>query len=299
MSPTPDPRPSDPSTSVSDASTSEVLDDRAAAAERAARFRELHERSEPFVVPNPWDVGSARLLAAAGFEALATTSAGAAASAGVADGELDTDAVIAHVATIVGATDLPVSADLEHGGGESPDMVAATIHRAAGAGASGGSIEDLGDDGAILPLALSVERIVAAVEAARSAAGDFVITARCELMLRPERDLDTTIARLRAYEDAGADVLYAPGLTTREEVRAVVDSVARPLNVVMGLGSSSLTFADLAELGVRRISVGSALARAAYGALLRAAVEITGAGTFTFADDAISYADLNAMLARR
>ena len=267
--------------------------------ERGARFVELHARAEPFVIPNPWDAGSARLLAAAGFEALATTSAGAAAALGLPDGRLDRDETIANVAAIAAATSLPVSADLEAGYGDEPDAVAATIRAAAAAGAVGGSIEDRRPDGTLFPLDQSIARVAAAVEAARSLPHDFVLTARCEEMLGTGRDVDlrVAIARLQAYQAAGADVLYAPGQTTADQIRAVVTSVDRPVNVVMGLGGATFTVDELGELGVRRISVGSALARAAYGALQRAAAEMTTAGTFTFAAEAIPYADLHRMLA--
>ncbi len=265
--------------------------------DRARRFRALHARPQPFVIPNPWDIGSARLLAAAGFEALATTSAGVAAAAGVVDGGLDRSAAIAHVATIARATDLPVSADLEAGYHAAPDVVAATIVAAAAAGAVGGSIEDLGPDGDLYERAHAVDRVRAAVEAARSRSHDFVLTARCESMLTATADLDETIVRLQAYQDAGADVLYAPGLTTADEIRAVVSALDRPVNVLMGLGGATFTVAQLGELGVRRISLGSGLARAAYGALLRAAREMQADGTFSFADDAVPFGELQTLLA--
>lgn len=265
--------------------------------ERGRRFRALHQQPTPFVVPNPWDAGSARLLAGAGFEALATTSAGLAASVGVPDGAVSRDATLHHVAVIAAATDLPVSADLEDGYGESPDAVAAIIAAAGAAGAVGGSIEDLRSRGAeLFPLGLAVERVAAAVEAARSLPFDFTLTARCELPVVDDDALGVVIERLRAYEDAGADVLYAPGVRTPEHIRAVVSSVDRPVNVVMGLGGFTLPLTELGELGVRRISVGSALARAAYGALLRAIAEIRSAGTFAFAAEAVPYARLNDLL---
>ena len=273
--------------------------DRAAAlAERGRRFRALHERDQPFVIPNPWDVGSARLLAVAGFEALATTSAGHAASVGVADGALCAADTIGHIALITNATDLPVTADLEQGYSTAPEDVAAIIRNAATTGVVGGSIEDLDRRGGdLLDIGLAKDRIAAAVEVARSLPFDFVVTARCESFGIGRPDLAATIARLQAYQAAGADVLYAPALTTSEQIAAVVSSTDRPVNVVMGLGTPTFTVDHLGELGVRRISVGSAMARAAYGALLRAVDEIRSRGTFDFADDAVPYARLCKLLA--
>ncbi|MDP2291852.1 MAG: isocitrate lyase/phosphoenolpyruvate mutase family protein [Actinomycetota bacterium] len=265
--------------------------------DRGRRFRALHEQSVPFVVPNPWDAGSARLLAGAGFAALATTSAGLAASVGVPDGAVGRDDTIRHVATIAGATDLPVTADLEDGYDDAPDAVAAVIAAAAAAGAVGGSIEDLRGRGAdLFPLGLAVERVAAAVEAARALPFDFVLTARCEQPVVDDDALRMVIERLLAYQEAGADVLYAPGVRTAAHIHAIVSSVDRPVNVVMGLGGFTLPLTELAELGVRRVSVGSAMARAAYGALLRAADEIRDDGTFGFAGDAVPYARLNDLL---
>jgi 2-methylisocitrate lyase-like PEP mutase family enzyme len=273
-------------------------DPTATLAARGRRFRALHERDHPFVIPNPWDVGSARLLAGAGFEALATTSAGHAASAGVADGDLCVTDTLEHVALIANATELPVSADLEQGYGATPEDVAATIRNAAAAGAVGGSIEDLdGRGGDLFDIGLAVDRIAAAVGVARSLPFDFVVTARCESFGIGRPDLAATIARLQAYQSAGADVLYAPALATSEQIAAVVSSTDRPVNVVMGLGTPTFTVDHLGELGVRRISVGSALARAAYGAFLRAVDEIRSRGTFDFADDAVPYARLCKLLA--
>lgn len=260
------------------------------------RFRRLHGGPRPFVIPNPWDVGSARLLAGAGFEALATTSAGAAAAAGVPDGQLDRDAMLAHVAQIAAATDLPVSADLEAGYGDDADEVAATILAAATAGAVGGSIEDRRPDGDLYPLTEAVARVAAAVAAAGAVPGGFVLTARCELMLTDRPDLDETIARLQAYQAAGAEVLYAPGPTTASDIGAIVSAVERPVNVVVGLGPAALSVGELGDLGVRRISLGSALARTAYGSLLRAAAEMRTAGSFGFVADAVPYGELKTRL---
>ncbi|HXJ33007.1 MAG TPA: isocitrate lyase/phosphoenolpyruvate mutase family protein [Candidatus Eisenbacteria bacterium] len=268
-------------------------------ADKGRAFRALHQRDRAFIIPNPWDVGTARLLAHMGFEALATTSAGYAFSVGRRDNTVGRDEMIAHVATIVAATPLPVSADLENGFGDDPATCAETIRRAAATGLVGGSIEDAtgrpGDP--IYPKALAVERVRAAVEAARALPFPFTLTARAENHLHGRPDLADTIARLQAYQEAGADVLYAPGLASRDDIAAVIRSVDRPVNVVMGLQGARLGLAELSALGVRRISVGSALARAALGAFLRAAREMKEQGTFTFADQAVSYRDVSAMLA--
>jgi 2-methylisocitrate lyase-like PEP mutase family enzyme len=258
----------------------------------------LHRRQGIFVVPNPWDAGSARLLAHLGFEALATTSAGLAFSLAKADGlsVVTRDETLTNARTIVEAMDLPVTADLENGFGDEPEACAETIRLAAGAGLVGGSIEDATGDPAnpIYPLELAVERVKAAVAAARSLPVPFTLTARAENLIHGRPDLNDTIRRLEAFAAAGADVLYAPGLTTREEITAVVRAVApKPVNVVMGLSKGFFTLNELAELGVRRVSLGSWLARAAYGAFLRAAEEIHDKGSFTFAKDMVPYAVFN------
>ena len=259
-------------------------------AEKGRAFRALHERADAFIIPNPWDIGTARLLAGLGFEALATTSAGYAFSAGRRDNAIGRDEMLAHVAAIASATDLPVSGDLENGYGDDPATVADTITRAAAAGLAGGSIEDLsGRDGAVYELGHAVDRIRAAVEAARRLPFPFTLTARAENYLAGRPDLADTIARLQAYQEAGADVLYAPGLRSAEEIASVVRAVDRPVNVVMGLQGAQLSLAALSALGVKRVSVGSALSRAALGAFLRAAAEMREHGTFAFAEQAVSY----------
>ena len=265
--------------------------------EKGHTFRDLHHREGAFIIPNPWDVGSARLLASLGFEALASTSAGYAFSLGQRDNTVGRDAMMAHVAALVSATDLPVSADLENGFGDAPEVAAETISLGALAGLVGGSIEDATNrqDDPIYEKALAVERIRAAVEAARAQPFTFTLTARCENYLHGRPDLADTIARLQAYSQAGADVLYAPGLTTKEDISAVVSEVDKPVNVVMGLKGVQLSLAALSELGVKRVSVGSALARAAYGAFLRAAHELRSEGTFYFADQAIPMREISAM----
>ncbi len=265
-------------------------------------FRALHSRKgRPLVIPNPWDAGTARLLASLGFEALATTSAGCAFALGVPDNRIEREAAIEHVRALAGATALPVSADLENGFGDDPEAVAQTVRRAAESGAVGGSIEDTNtrNDPPQYELGRAVERVRAAAEAARSVGFPFTLTARAENFLAGNPDLHDTIRRLQAYRDAGADVLYAPGLATREAIVEVVRSVDRPVNVLMGSPGLRLSVDELAELGVRRISVGSALARAALGAFLRAAREIRASGTFSFGADAVGYAEINAMFESR
>lgn len=266
--------------------------------EKGRKFRSLHERSGAFIIPNPWDVGSARMLAYLGFEALATTSAGFAFSAGQKDNTVGRDPAMKHVSAIASATDLPVSADLENGFGDAPEVAAETIRLAAGAGAVGGSIEDATErpENPIYDKEHAKDRVRAAVEAARSLAFTFTLTGRAENYLHGRPDLKDTIARLQAYQEAGADVLYAPGLTTKEDIAAVVSSVDRPVNVVMGLRGIQLDLATLSQMGVKRISVGSALCRTALGAFLRAAREMREQGTFAFAKDAASMQEISAML---
>jgi 2-methylisocitrate lyase-like PEP mutase family enzyme len=266
---------------------------------RYARFVELHEGPGAFVMPNPWDAGTARLLASLGFPALATTSAGLAFATGVRDasGALGRDPVLANAAGIVAATSLPVSADLEDGFGPAPEDCAETVRAAAAVGLVGGSIEDAtGDPGAPLyPHAQACERVAAAVEAA--AGLPFVLTARTEGFLYGLRDLDATIERLRDFERLGADVLYAPGLPSLEAIQAVCAAVTRPVNVVMGLRPEVWSVAELADAGVRRISVGGSLARAALGAVLEAATEMREQGTFTRAAGALPGAKVTELTA--
>jgi 2-methylisocitrate lyase-like PEP mutase family enzyme len=267
---------------------------------RALRFQFVHTRPGAFVIPNPWDAGSAKMLAALGFEALATTSAGFAFSLGLpdAEGAIDRADTLRNARAIVEATTLPVSADLENGFGDDPEACAETIRLAAEAGLVGGSIEDATGrvEDPIYPFALSVDRVAAAVRAARALTFPFVLTARAENLINGRPDLADTIRRLQAFADAGADVLYAPGLRTRDDIARVVKAVApKPVNVVMGLSGAHFSLAELDALGVKRVSVGSALARAAYGAFLAAGREIREHGTFTFAAQGVPYAKLNAM----
>lgn len=252
-------------------------------AARAARFLELHRPGQPLLIPNPWDAGSAKVLASLGFQALATTSSGAAATVGLLDGSVTRDEALAGAAAIVAATDLPVSADLENGFADDPGGVAETIELAIEAGLAGCSVEDFsGDEQApIYDRELAAERVAAAARAAHRGPIHLVLTARAENFLHGRPDLDDTIARLQAYERAGADVLYAPGLSSADDIRTVVESVGLPVNVLARPGAP--TVGELAELGVARISVGGAFAFAALGALVEAAEELSEQGTYGYA----------------
>lgn len=253
-----------------------------------AVFRALHEAGEPFIIPNPWDVGTAKLLTTQGFKALATTSAGYAFSRGLPDGGVSFDERIDHCRQIVAATPLPVSADLENGKGETPDSAGETVFAAEAVGLAGCSLEDATGIAAdpIYDFSLAVERVAAAAEAARALRRDFVLTARAENFLWGRPDLDDTIARLQAFEKAGADVLYAPGLTELSQVRAVCEAVSRPVNV---LAKPQFSLAELAEAGARRISLGSQLSTLAFGAVDRATREMLDKGTFTYAREAMAF----------
>jgi len=264
------------------------------------QFRDLHERAGTFVIPNPWNGGTARILTALGFEALATTSAGYAFSVGRRDsaGAITRDNILDNAREIVEATHLPVSADLEGGFGMSPETCAETISLAVEIGLVGGSIEDAtGDpDDPIFEFGLSVERIAAACEAARDRS--FVLTARSENFLHGRPDLDDTIKRLQAFSEAGADVLYAPGLPDLDAIRTVCHAVDKPVNVVMGLGGPNYSVEELQAAGVKRISVGGSFARAALGAFMRAATEVKENGTFTYAADAIPDSEASSYMAK-
>jgi 2-methylisocitrate lyase-like PEP mutase family enzyme len=267
-------------------------------AERAAAFKALHDRNGIFLIPNPWDVGTARILAALGFEALATTSAGHAFSMGEGDNTLTREATLAHARALVEATDLPVSADLGNCFGDDPDTVSETIRLAAATGLAGASVEDATSRGEhpVYDFALAVERVRAAAEAAHSLTVPLTLTARAENLLVGRPDLADTIRRLQAYQNAGADVLYAPGLLTLDDVKTVVRSVDRPVNVLAGLAGARFTMRDLAAAGVRRVSTGSALARAAYGEFLRATLEMRDSGTFAFVESAASSKEITSLL---
>lgn len=267
---------------------------------KANTFKALHERSGIFVIPNPWDAGSAKILATLGYEALTTTSAGLAFSLGKPDGEgaVTREETLENARAIITGTQLPVAADLENGFGDDPETCAETILLAAKAGVVGGSIEDATGrpDDPIYPFDLALERVKAAVKAARSLPFPFMLTARAENLIYGRPDLKDTIRRLEAFADAGADVLFAPGVKTKEEITAVVKAVApRPVNVLMGLAHADFTLDELGSLGVKRVSLGSSLARAAYGAFFEAARGMRQKGNFSFARDLVSYAELNAL----
>jgi len=256
-------------------------------------FRALHERPGTFVIPNPWDAGSAKILAALGFEALATTSAGCAFSKGCLDSapEMTREVILQNAKEIADATPLPVSADLQNGFGHDPGICAGTIRLAAAAGLAGGSIEDSTGDvkNPIYDFQLATERVAAAAEAAHSS--NFFLTARAENFLHGRPDLDDTIRRLQSFAKAGAEVLFAPGLTSLDAIRTLCASVSKPVNVVMGLPNVAFTVEGLAAVGVKRISVGGSFALAALGALVRAAREVKVKGTCTYAADALSSAE--------
>jgi 2-methylisocitrate lyase-like PEP mutase family enzyme len=255
-------------------------------AERALHFAALHRRASPLLLPNPWDAGTARILASLGFEALATTSSGHAATTGALDGGVTREQAIGHAAAIVAATELPVSADLENGFADGGDGVAETIRLALAAGLAGCSIEDYtrDDEAPIYDLPLAAERVAAAAEVAHGGSVQMVLTARAENYLHGRPDLADTIARLQAYQEAGADVLYAPGLTSLEDIRQLVASVDRPVNVLAVQGVPPV--ATLAEIGVSRVSVGGAFAWAAIDGLLAAANELLAHGTYAYLERA-------------
>ncbi|MGF7074654.1 isocitrate lyase/PEP mutase family protein [Mucilaginibacter sp. 3215] len=265
--------------------------------QKAEVFKALHKRDGLFIIPNPWDAGSAKILTGLGFEAFTTTSAGLAYALGRPDGYalISRDETLDNARAIINATHLPVAADLENGFGDTPEICAETILAAAGVGLVGGSIEDAtgNDKDPIYNFDLSVARVKAAVEAARSLPFHFMLTARAENMIHGKIDLQDTIKRLVAYADAGTDVLFAPGLKTREQIREVVKAVApKPVNIVLGAAGFDISFNELADLGVKRVSLGSALARVALGAFQQAAVELSQ-GSYGFINDAVPYSELN------
>ncbi len=263
--------------------------------EKGNAFRALHSRAGAFILPNPWDAGSARLLAGLGFEALATTSAGLAFSLGVRDGSVGRERILENARAIVEATDLPVSADLENCYFDDPSGVADTIRAAGTIGLVGASVEDATGraDAPIYPLEEAVERVAAAAEQAKALAFPFMLTARAENFLHGRPDLTDTITRLQRFQEAGADVLYAPGLPSLEAVAEVVRSVDLPVNVLMGPARLSPTFAQLTSAGVKRVSTGSALSRAALAAFMKGASELKESGSFAFADDAVPFGAIN------
>jgi len=269
---------------------------------RAHLFRQLHEQSDDMLVlPNPWDAGSARILVNLGFRALATTSAGLAFTLGRRDGEgvVTADETFEHVAEMIAAVSVPYTADLENGFGSAPETVAATIRRAGEVGLSGASIEDATYDPAapLFDRTLAVERIHAAVEAARGLGHPFVVTARAENFIRGRPDLDDVLGRLQSYEQAGADVLYAPGLPDEAALRTACRSFSKPVNYVVGVGRTRFTLAQLREIGVRRVTIGTSFARCALAAMVRAARELLEHGTFSYLDGLPTVTDFNQLIA--
>jgi 2-methylisocitrate lyase-like PEP mutase family enzyme len=267
-------------------------------AEKAARFRALHDGPGVFVIPNPWDVASARILAGIGFEAIATSSAASACALGRRDGGLSRDEALAHARTIVNATDLPVSADLERGFGDAPDIVAETIRLAADAGLVGCTIEDTtgNQDRPLYDFTLAVERIAAAAQAARQLGFPFILTARAHNLMYGDPSLEETIKRLQAFEQAGADVLFAPGLPDLDAVRAVCTAVSKPVNFMVGIKGKSFSVAELAHVGVRRISLATSLYRAAMTGFLEAVSEVKNSGQFLFLERCASTQELLNMM---
>jgi len=263
--------------------------------DKATRFKTLHQGPGVFVIPNPWDAGSARILAGLGFQALATSSGAAAGMLGRRDGTVTREEALAQARAIVGATDLPVSADLEKGFGDAPGTVADTIRLAAEVGLVGGSIEDAtGDkDKPLYDIGHATERVAAAAQAARALPFAFTLTARAENFLRGTPDLEDTIRRLQAFERAGADVLFAPGLPDLVSVRAVCAAVSKPVNFMVGIKGKSFTVAELESVGVRRISLATSLYRAAMSGLLGAAREVKEQGTFSYLDRSLTTPELN------
>ena len=271
-----------------------------AQSDRAGRFRALHERAGVFVIPNVWDGASACVMAGLGFEALATSSSACANTLGKVDGQITRDEALAHARVVVGACALPVSADLEQGFGDAPEAVAETIRRAAAAGLAGGSIEDASGDARapIYDFELAVERVTAAAEAARKLPFPFMLTARTENYFHGRPDLDDTVRRLQAFERAGADVLFAPGLPDLGAVRTVCSAVRKPVNFMVGIRGRSFSVAELAAAGVRRISLSTSLYRAAITGLYAAAREVKDSGTFSYLETIMSGKDLEGFLGR-
>jgi 2-methylisocitrate lyase-like PEP mutase family enzyme len=266
---------------------------------RAVLFRDLHARPGVLVLPNPWDAGSARILEHLGFPALASTSAGLAFTLGRADGEgaVSADETFAHISTLLAATRVPYTADLENGFGTAPEVVASTIRRAGEVGLSGASIEDAtyDEDAPIVDRTLAIERIAAAVEAARAFPHPFVLTARAENFIRGRPDLDDTLGRLEAFAKAGADVIYAPGLPDEQALRMAC-SIGTPVNYVAGVGRTRFTLAQLAAIGVRRVTIGTSFARCALAAMVRAAREVLDDGTFGYLEGLPTVTDFNRLI---
>jgi len=260
-------------------------------------FRQLHYQPTPLITPNPWDIGSARMLAAKGFRALASTSSGLAFASGKPEGSLSRDEVFRHCRALIDSVSIPVSADLQDGYAAGLDDVRETYRLAGAIGLAGASIEDANSaaESQIYGFEEAVERVVASVDAVRSMGRDFVLTARCENYLFGRKDLADTIRRLQAFQEAGADVLFAPGLISLADIQSVVSSVDRPVNVIVGLKNTQFSLRELADIGVRRISVGSALFRLAFGAAVTAADEMLREGSFAFAASAMPFSEINAL----
>jgi len=268
--------------------------------EKSEAFERLHRNGQCFVIPNPWDAGSARLLEHLGFPALATTGAGFAFSQGKSDLSINAKEMLPHLAQLCTTTSLPISADLQNGFGRTPEAAAMTITEVAKTGIVGGSIEDASGDPEhpIYDLGLARERIQHAASAAKALGFKFMLTARAENYFYGKPDLADTILRLQAYQDAGADVLFAPGVQSKADIRSILSSIDRPLNVLMGLRGEQLTLAELGELGVARISLGGSLARTAYSAMISAILDITSTGCFSYASNAITGKEINAIFDR-
>ena len=265
--------------------------------DKAARFRALHQRAGVFVMPNPWDAGSARVLAALGFEALATSSGAMAGALGRHDGTVTREESLANARALVEATDLPVSADLEKGFGDDPAAAAEIIRQAAAIGVVGGSIEDVtGPTGTLYDLGQATERVAAAVQAARALSFPFTLTARADGFIRGKPDLDDVIKRLQSFEEAGADVLFSPGLPDLAAIQTVCSSLSRPFNYMIGIPGTSFSVAELEAAGVKRISLGNSLWRAAMGALVGAAREAEDTGAFGYVERGVSSADLRGFM---
>lgn len=269
--------------------------------EKALEFVKLHQSKNIFVIPNPWDVGSAKLLQHLGFKALASTGAGFAFAHGKSDLSVETREMLQYLYDLVKSTDIPVNADLQNGFGHIPEDMVRTILDAAGTGVVGGSIDDATGDvnSPIYDINLAKARIEVASETAKSLNFKFMLTGRAENYLYGRPDVKDTIKRLQAYQEAGADVLFAPGIQSKADIRSIVESVDRPLNVIMGFRGVQLSLEELQELGVKRVSLGGSMARSAYGALVRYAEEILGKGTFNSADEAISAGEINEIFAKK
>lgn len=265
---------------------------------KAVTFRALHSMPDAFLIPNPWDVGSAKILTALGFKALATTSAGYALTKGLPDNTIEREETLKHIHDVAAATSLPVSADLGNGLGNTPTEVAETLALAVNTGIVGASIEDATGDknNPIYPIGLATERIMAAVETCKKMPHPFMLTARADNYFNRNFNLADTIKRLQQYQEAGADVLFAPGVTKREDIQSILSSIDKPLNVLAGINGFELSVKELSEMGVKRISLGASLAKAAFIAFINACMEINDSGTFNYTSQAMNYETLIKLL---